>query len=299
MFDQSSDANAAKFNRAPAIRVLIKDLEEGDWNDTEKVLVSRYGKLKRVRFIGTVIEKREVLDDNQSESFLSNETKSKSRVTFLIDDGTGRIWATQWGALPEDFVHIKKGELVEICGIIRYYKSHPTLSFEFIKNLNNPNFEAYHILTILNTRKSKPRYEFTKSAQEDTFSDFGFPKNKRQSSNKESSVLDDLESEESNYDASKSEKISTENKKAELNPNKIKVISDSKPNNKDILKQLDTTQQILDFIESNDNGDGASLKEMAQSLGIEESILKKQMDQLCQDIKIYKVKPGYYSSYNK
>ena len=80
MFNQSNDPDAARFNRVPSKRVLLIDLEEGDWNDDEKALLTRYGKVKRIRFIGTVIEKREVLDDAQKESFISDNNMSRSRV---------------------------------------------------------------------------------------------------------------------------------------------------------------------------------------------------------------------------
>ncbi len=127
MFNQSNDPDAARFNQVPSKRVLLIDLEEGDWNDDEKALLTGYGKVKRIRFIGTVIRKREVLDNAQKESFISDNNMSRSRVTLLLDDGTGRIWATRWGALPEDYAYIKKGDLVDIrryCSILSQSSLH-------------------------------------------------------------------------------------------------------------------------------------------------------------------------------
>ncbi len=136
----------------------------------------------------------------------------------------------------------------------------------------------------------------------------------------DSSVLDELEESESenaskiksksniiSKDSNVSKDIEPEdevdavpkNKKSKIaQPRQSKPIS-TEEQDQDILKKLDLTQQIIDYIESHDNGDGASLKEMAEELKMDENAIKKHVDQLCQDVKIYKVRPGFYSAYNK
>ena len=128
MFNQSNDPDAARFNRVPSKRVLLIDLEEGDWNDDEKALVNslRKSETNSIYRHGDRKARSHLMTHKKNPLFPDNNM-SRSRVALLLDDGTGRIWATRWGALPEDYAYIKKGDLVDIrryCSILSQSSLH-------------------------------------------------------------------------------------------------------------------------------------------------------------------------------
>lgn len=284
----SNDGATNKFIRHPTKRVLIEDLFNGNWNDTEKMMATRYGNIKRARIMGTILDKREIIEENPSESFISDNATSRSRVSFLIDDGTGRVYATLWGARPEDYKHFIKGNLVELGGVVRVYKNRPTLTFDFINKIENVNFEIYNLLQILQKRKINP--PITKTNKVDSFemeskNNFDIPKK----SMDEETYMEQIEQSNVNNSSISSEMKNT----SPINP------KPTKQENSSAFKDLDLPQQIIHYIEANDSGDGTSIKDIGQALSIDESKLKNLIEQLCQDVKVYKVKPGHYSAYKE
>ena len=158
------------YKRLPAIRTFIADLLDGQWLEQEKWLSTRYGNLKRVRFSGTVITKKEVGDTDELEA----TQNSNSRISFQIDDGTGRIWGTIWGTNPADYQNIQVSSLVEVVGKPRTYKTKVNLTIEIIRTIDeNPNLELYHIAEVLRKRKLEPTFEIVRTSPEvfDNFDD--------------------------------------------------------------------------------------------------------------------------------
>jgi len=286
----SNDGSTNKFIRHPTKRVLIEDLYQGNWNDSEKIMVTRYGNTKRARILGTIIDKREIIEENPSESFISDNTMSRSRVSFLIDDGTGRIYATLWGARPEDYKRFTKGNLVDLGGVVRIYKNRPTLTFDFITKIENVNFEIYNLLEVLQKRKINPPISNTSVNQSSQFEIKNNSGNTNSNSIKgEEEYMDEIAQSPVNPPVIASGPLKGQG----IEP---KVIHTE---NSSAFKDLDLPQQIIHFIETNDTGDGTSIKDIGQSLSIEENKLKNIIEQLCQDVKVYKVRPGHYSAYKE
>ena len=271
----NSPQDAIKYKRQPAIRTFISDLIDGQWLEQEKLLSTRYGKLKRVRLTGTVVTKKEVFQENE-ESILEETQHSNSRITYHIDDGTGRIWGTIWGTNPEDYQDIQVSSLVEVIGTLRTYQTRVNLTIEIIRTIdNNPNLEMYHIAEVLRKRKLDPTFEIVQTSPQ-VFEDFDF---------------------ETDQEFTEKLEPSPESPKQPLKSHSNGDSSTFKKDPSQVFQDLDRNDQIIQFITKQDDGDGVSIQKIMKQFPIEKEELKEKLDQLCQDVKIYKCQPKHYSAY--
>lgn len=275
-----NNSDSQRYKRFPAKRVFIGDIHEGQWLSDENILASRYGKLKTVRICGTVTQKKENTKEIVEESFISDNSNDNKRIFFQIDDGTGRLNCTLWGVQFEDYSNITYGSLVDLVGNTRSYKDKINLNIKFIRKIKNPNDETYHNLEVLRRRKLEPTYEIKKITPRN-FDDFDF---------------------ESQDDDEKEDLAETILKEIENNENDERRNNSEKSERKtqpnvDLFKGLDQMDEIVIYIQENDKGDGVSIEIVAKTFSIKMDEIKKIIDQLCQDVKIYKVHPGFYSSY--
>lgn len=281
----------SRFQKNPALHVFIKDLDEGQWIDEEKMVSTRYGRVKRVRVCGTIIYRKDSINENQEDSFLDDSFGQNSRISFQIDDGTGRIWVTIFGIEIEDYKFIQKGILIEVVGKTRQYRNKISLVGEFAKKLSDPNWETYHMLKILTRRKLKPKYKIEK-IETPSFSDFDF----------ESNILQD--STPSNLDPIEiSDEIDMQTIGKATNPiyNDEKIEEFSSKNesfsSNDPFEKLNILDKIVEYIKDNDNDDGVAITEIQSALNLDLTALKTHLNQLSQDIRIYKTSDGHYSAY--
>lgn len=130
------------YKRFPAKRLWIKHILEGNYSEEEKAVYTIFGKVKRVRIVATIIEKRELISNQSSEdeATIRDEMDSNLRIEFDLDDGTGNIRATLWGVDPEEYHEYSKGDIVDITGLIRKWNQFFNLSPEFMKKVEEPNF---------------------------------------------------------------------------------------------------------------------------------------------------------------
>ncbi|MHA1520554.1 MAG: OB-fold nucleic acid binding domain-containing protein [Promethearchaeota archaeon] len=279
----SMNNDASRFKRLPVMRVLIQDLTDGQWIEEEKMVSTRYGRIKRVRICGTVIDRKEPVQNNAEESFLDDSMSQNTRLSFQVDDGTGRIWGTLWGIEIEDYAHLQPGAIVDIVGIARQYRNRISLTCEYARQLQDPNWETVHILRVAERRKFKPKFDI-ETIENATFDDFSFDSDNEISStgtaaNDESSFSD------SNHLENKDVVVET-------------LLDDTNLNGEvDAFENLNVMDKIVEFIQTQDNGDGVSIQKIAESLSVALPILKSQLDQLSQDIRIYKTSAGHYSAY--
>lgn len=274
-----------QFRRFPATRIFIEDLTNGVWDDEEKVWLTRYGKMKRVRLCAVVLRRKEVLDENSEEnSFLSENFQSNSRLSFLVDDGTGKLWATLWGVNPELYSRLEEGDLLDLVGKLGRYQNDPQITLEIARKVTNPNYESYHILEILKKRKFDPFIEVEKIEQSST----------------EYFEFDDKETFEAKLAENESynpDKINESDYHDESKDRGKKQASNQVKNDITAFKEIDIKDQIVSFIQDIDQGDGVALTKIAEKFKIEKGKLKEILDDLCQDIQLYKSQPGHYSSY--
>jgi len=130
------------FKRFPAIRCWIKHIIEGRYMNEDKTLFTIFGKVKRVRFISTIIAKREIMGtqfSNNDPSLDDNETPNL-RIEFDLDDGTSLIRAIIWRASLEKYQKFEKGNIVDIVGLIRYWNEYISISPEIIRVVEDPDY---------------------------------------------------------------------------------------------------------------------------------------------------------------
>jgi len=127
--------------RLPAIRCWIKHLLEGQFMDERNMLNTIFGIIKRVRIMGTIVEKKlkaiNQMPNNTTPQY--NNEISNTRVEFELDDATGLVRANIWGTNPKSHKELNKGDLVDIVGLINYKYDNLSISTEIIKKIVNPN----------------------------------------------------------------------------------------------------------------------------------------------------------------
>ena len=109
-----------------AAKLKIGEILKSDFSEGK--IVTNLGKFKRVRVLGTVIDKAK-----------------RGKVTSLyVNDGSGTIRVDSF-----DPVDVKKGDLVDIIGLIKIYQNFKYLSVNSINRIENPNWELLRELEIL------------------------------------------------------------------------------------------------------------------------------------------------------
>ena len=128
------------FKRLPAINCWIKHLEKGYYDENEKFFHTIFGKVKRVRIIATIIEKKEsVIESMEEEQYSEENIYSNIRLDFDLDDGTGLIRGFIRNINPEVFHHFNKGDIVDVIGRVSKYGDFISLWIEIMKKVENPN----------------------------------------------------------------------------------------------------------------------------------------------------------------
>jgi hypothetical protein len=145
-----------RYKRYPAIRCWIKHVQEGKYNSEERVLYTIFGKMKRVRFIASIIEKREIIKNATADedSLLDEDDSSNIRIEFDLDDGTGIIRAIIWQADIEKYIEFQKGMIVDVVGLLRYWNDYISVSPEIINKVDNPNLILLRRIEVIKKLKS-------------------------------------------------------------------------------------------------------------------------------------------------
>ncbi len=155
--------------RSPAIQCWIKHLIEAKYSKEEKSLYTIFGKIKRARIVGTLIDKRELIAGQFADGEGSYDSVSDSdlRIEFDLDDTTGIIRATLWQADPEKYSEFNIGDIVDIVGLIRKWKDFVYISPEIMKKVNNPNFVLLRNAEIIKTIQSGETQEIPEFSADD------------------------------------------------------------------------------------------------------------------------------------
>lgn len=127
-----------KYRVFPAPPARIKDIIGGVLYEEEKELQTIYGKIKRVMLVA-VITKREFTSAGVS----SEGKEKKSRISFMLDDGSGIIKATWFGPDEDTFNDYDVGDLVKLTAKFNEYQNEITLIIDDIKKVSDFNDELY------------------------------------------------------------------------------------------------------------------------------------------------------------
>jgi RPA family protein len=135
--------------RYPAIRCWINHVIEGKYLPEERILETVFGKVKRVRMLATILNKKEHIF---TDSF--DENQNNINLKFTLDDGTGIInaYVKEWD--KEQFKNVSKGDLVDIVGIITFKDDFISISpTEIIKRIEKPDLKLLRDAEIIEKLK--------------------------------------------------------------------------------------------------------------------------------------------------
>ena len=161
-------SESQRFERFPAKRLWIKHILQGSYSNEDNSFFTIFGKTKRVRIVATIIEKREILNPQttSNEMAIDEDEASNTRLEFDLDDGTGLIRAILWRVNPDLYNDFKKGNIVDVIGLLRRWKEYTSLSPEIIRKINEPNFILLRNAEIMKKIKSGEIYQIPTSSKE-------------------------------------------------------------------------------------------------------------------------------------
>ncbi|MFX1418652.1 MAG: hypothetical protein ACFE9N_07010 [Promethearchaeota archaeon] len=142
------------YKRFPAIQCWIKHIIEGQYDEKEKFFYTIFGHVKRIRIIGTIIDKKEkLIESNETSMDIEENFDTNLRIDFELDDSTGMIRGTLRNVNPDNFKAFKKGDLVEVVGRVSKFRDFNSLWLEIIKKVKDPNLILLRNAEIINRIK--------------------------------------------------------------------------------------------------------------------------------------------------
>ncbi|MFW9881463.1 MAG: hypothetical protein ACFFG0_51015, partial [Candidatus Thorarchaeota archaeon] len=118
----------------------IKHIIEGQYDENEKFFYTIFGPIKRVRILGTILDKKEqLIEPNEISTDLEENFDSNLRIDFDLDDSTGIIRGIIRNINPENFKTFNKGDVVQIVGRVSKFRDFNSLWIEILKKVKNPN----------------------------------------------------------------------------------------------------------------------------------------------------------------
>lgn len=129
------------FKRYPAVCCWIKHILEGQYKSNDNSYLTIFGKIKRVRVVATIIDKRELISTQATDDAISTEEDNevKLNLEFKLDDGTGLIRAILFQVSPDQYTDFIKGDIVDIIGRIGEWNGLPQIYPEIIKKVREPD----------------------------------------------------------------------------------------------------------------------------------------------------------------
>ena len=130
------------FKRFPAVSCWIKHILEGRYASNDNSYLTIFGKVKRVRVVATIIDKREIISNKEMEEndSLEEDIDAKLNLEFKLDDGTGLVRAILFQVSPDQYSEFIKGDIVDIIGRIGEWNNAPQIYPEIIKKVKEPDF---------------------------------------------------------------------------------------------------------------------------------------------------------------
>jgi len=159
---------AQRFERFPAIRLWIKNILQGSYSNEDNSFFTIFGKTKRVRIVATIVDKREILNPqiSSNEMAVDEDEDSNIRLEFDLDDGTGLIRAILWRVNPALYKDYKKGNIVDVVGLLRRWKEYTSISPEIINKVKEPNSILLRNAEIIKKIKSGETYQIPTISKE-------------------------------------------------------------------------------------------------------------------------------------
>jgi hypothetical protein len=161
------------FKRNPSVHCWIKHIREGQYDENEKVFYTIFGQVKRIRIIGTIINKQEkIIDLNEADIGFEENLDSNVRFDFDLDDGTGMMRAIIRNVDPDSYNAYNKGDIVEVVGRVSKYQDFISLWIEIMRKVDEPNLILLRNAEILNRLKSGEIQEIPELKDMNDFDEF-------------------------------------------------------------------------------------------------------------------------------
>jgi len=134
-------SDSISYKRSPAVHCWIKHIKEGIYDENAKIFHTIFGKVKRIRILATIINKKEKLTELKEDSFEEEgDTNSNTSLDFDLDDGTGLIKGLIRNINPENYSRFNPGDVVDIVGRVSKWQDFISLWIEIIKKVDHPNY---------------------------------------------------------------------------------------------------------------------------------------------------------------
>jgi len=140
--------------RATAYKLTIDDINSGDFisNDFGSYLKKYNLKITRVRIMATVIQKK-IYEGGETMISLENSDDRGKHAFLVLDDGSGTIRLKAWKSNVEMIYPIQIGDIIDTVARVRKYQDEIYLVPDFIRKIDDPNWELMRELEIMNLKK--------------------------------------------------------------------------------------------------------------------------------------------------
>ena len=253
------------FKRLPTFRVHIKDLQNGVYNQDHRLLYTIYGPLKRIRICGTILNRNIINEPSELEDddMIKSGVSSKSRISFLINDGTGTVWAFFWGVEEKYYEQINEGNSICLTGKVRESNGKISITGEIIRNIKNPNEILLHELETIRFLKKNGIFNV-------------YDKNQNKEYSQRTMFSDgNLTDKELDFDVE------------QIIPKRDLEDFDEWDNDLSDIDDSEVEERVYNLIKSMDQGDGVSFKEIVNNLEIDKTIIEDILKKLCLNTRIY------------
>ncbi|MHA2283319.1 MAG: hypothetical protein ACXAC5_20965 [Promethearchaeota archaeon] len=148
-------SETTSYKRFPAIHCWIKHITESEYDEQKNIFHTIFGKVKRIRIIGTVIEKNEELTEIDDYYLgVDGDAKENIQLIFKLDDGTSIIRAIIENVNPENYRKYSVGHIVDVVGRPRKKDEILSLWIEIIREVEEPNYILLRDAEIIKRIKS-------------------------------------------------------------------------------------------------------------------------------------------------
>ncbi len=129
------------YKRFPAVKCWIKHIIQSEFDESDNSFHTIFGKVKRIRIIGTIIEKNEELTEFDEYNIgLEDDAKENVQLIFKLDDSTSLIRAVIESVNPEKYRNYNVGHTVDVVGRPRKKEGILSLWIEIIRKVEEPNY---------------------------------------------------------------------------------------------------------------------------------------------------------------
>ncbi len=275
---------STSYQRMPAKKLKITHLLTAQYNEETKDYTTVIGKVKRVRIIAIVIDKKFFPRPESPEKTSNPEQSSSARMVLTLDDGTGILRAIQWDATETTYNDINVGNDVEVFGLVKSYRDHPQILPEIVRRVDDPNYELLRDLEIKKQLKSTPVPEKSTKPQK--------PVEAAEEIVNEP-IPPEPESQERPEEKQVKKKVKGKSKGKENEKEKVEIKQDVPPEPVETAN-FNMKDKIYEIILTRDTGNGVSIEEIQEESHLDIDTLKSILKTLEKETAIGETRPGFY-----